>query len=1175
MDATRFDRLAKTLSASASRRGALGALWAGIACPLLFGPEAEAGKRGGKGKGRSRGKDRGGNKRKHENRGQGASPRSVTAESPCYPGTSCAVGANKNLSKCNLSGTAALKNKTCKGCNLSKANLTKADARGANLQGANLSEACMVDTDLTGATFSGVNTSGAILCRTKMTNGSINNSGCSKGTNCCPTCAAIGAACGGNLGGGCCGGATCQNGVCACPTDKPRTCGGTCQECCTDGHCPSGKTCQDGRCTGCQPDCQGKECGPDGCDGNCGACPSGQSCNGQGRCVCTLDCQGKQCGSDGCSGSCGTCANGQNCQNGQCVCTPDCQGKICGDDGCGGSCGSCPAHATCRNNGVACDCDRLLCGAACCAEDNLCCGDQCVAGTCCVDGDCANSTPICRDHACAACQNDGQCGNGKVCCDGACEGGDCCGNGDCGNSTPICQGNTCRVCQSNGECGNGRVCCGGECRSGDCCNNNQCTNQTPICVSNSCTACSSHGQCASGDLCCSGQCLTVACCGTNVETCAPADACQAVACDQGDCAYTFTSDNQPGLNCTASGEFCCNGLCCTSGQVCYDGNRNGNLECCTPATTCPVAACGPFDDGCGSTIDCGPCAEEICQDAVCTSNACDYSPSADNAPGTLCRATGEFCCHGSCCVSGQVCYDTDLDGNLECCTPEAPSVTCAGGACGFVTNNCGQSVDCGSCPRVICQDGSCLADNTCGYINSADGQPGTLCEEAGAFCCSGACCASPQVCFDGDQNGDLECCTPLASCPADACGALDSGCGGTIDCGACPDVICQDGTCSGNACGYTLSPDNDPGTLCVGADQFCCHGSCCASPEVCFDSDRDGNPECCTPEATATTCAAGKCGLVTNNCGQEIDCGSCPPVICQDGACLADNTCRYLDSMNGVPGTLCEAAGELCCGGACCTSPQVCFDGNQDGDPECCTPLASCLANACGLVDDGCGGVIDCHQCPAVICQDAACTSNTCGYTLSTDSLAGPLCDGTNEFCCHGNCCTSPQVCFSAACCTPGGTCPANYCGSVSDGCGRTIACTCGSGLTCCGTVCVDTSSDVANCGSCSNACATGDTCQAGACGETCGSDFCQAAGANPDCWQQPLQRHSNRRGELRRLRRRMRPAAGLHRWGLRLSLLRSGLLPPQVGQCRDRQRAVRSQLRHSRVPRREPRVCR
>ncbi len=196
----------------------------------------------------------------------------------------------------------------------------------------------------------------------------------------------------------------------------------------------------------CVPDCQGKECGKDGCGGICAVCPAGISCTdflcsgtcddecepsgatscagdglsecgqfdddgcldwgppepcvGAGHCVedacvCEPNCAGRQCGYDGCEGSCGTCASGTTCSfyhctdqcveecdfegetacsgdgyvacgqfdgdeclewgpvvscgsagqcvGGSCACQPDCEGKVCGDDGCGGSCGSCGA----------------------------------------------------------------------------------------------------------------------------------------------------------------------------------------------------------------------------------------------------------------------------------------------------------------------------------------------------------------------------------------------------------------------------------------------------------------------------------------------------------------------------------------------------------------------------------------------------------------------------------------------------------------------------------------------------------------------------------------------------------------------------------------------------------------------------------------------------------------
>ena len=161
---------------------------------------------------------------------------------------------------------------------------------------------------------------------------------------------------------------------------------------------------------GCDPACDGKTCGPDGCGGSCGTCSGDATCSGQGQCVpkawtcgavafgdgkkchcgcgavdpdCKLNplpvysdgdpadcvnCDAKgacvkckpsckdpvgkaaDCGDDGCGGSCGTCTSGKPwCVSGHCsaTCQPSCVGKNCGDDGCGGQCGSCPNGQAC------------------------------------------------------------------------------------------------------------------------------------------------------------------------------------------------------------------------------------------------------------------------------------------------------------------------------------------------------------------------------------------------------------------------------------------------------------------------------------------------------------------------------------------------------------------------------------------------------------------------------------------------------------------------------------------------------------------------------------------------------------------------------------------------------------------------------------------------------------
>jgi hypothetical protein len=129
-------------------------------------------------------------------------------------------------------------------------------------------------------------------------------------------------------------------------------CGGDC------GQCASDETCQSGQCvtssSGCTPACDGKSCGSDGCNGVCGVCGDGTVCQ-QGSCVatgCTSDCAGKSCGDDGCGGVCGVCGEGTACDAGTCVassCVPECSGLSCGDDGCGGSCGSCEGGQSCQS----------------------------------------------------------------------------------------------------------------------------------------------------------------------------------------------------------------------------------------------------------------------------------------------------------------------------------------------------------------------------------------------------------------------------------------------------------------------------------------------------------------------------------------------------------------------------------------------------------------------------------------------------------------------------------------------------------------------------------------------------------------------------------------------------------------------------------------------------------
>ncbi|MEC9071429.1 MAG: hypothetical protein VX938_03580, partial [Myxococcota bacterium] len=120
--------------------------------------------------------------------------------------------------------------------------------------------------------------------------------------------------------------------------------------CTRDSECLTGLKCH----APCDPSCDGRVCGDDGCGGSCGDCGSGEKCE-DGQCIipagCTEpQCDGKQCGDDGCGNICGECPSvAPHCDNNICTstCVPVCDGKDCGDDGCGGVCGTCEGDTSC------------------------------------------------------------------------------------------------------------------------------------------------------------------------------------------------------------------------------------------------------------------------------------------------------------------------------------------------------------------------------------------------------------------------------------------------------------------------------------------------------------------------------------------------------------------------------------------------------------------------------------------------------------------------------------------------------------------------------------------------------------------------------------------------------------------------------------------------------------
>ncbi len=136
-------------------------------------------------------------------------------------------------------------------------------------------------------------------------------------------------------------------------------CGGDEIECADDDECTT-DYCWQGDCvhqaipgcgvSSCQAHC-GQQVGQCFCDGQChlwnDCCPDVCDFCNYNWCDCEPDCQGKECGNDGCGGSCGQCVGGEFCDSDGSCSECSCGEKECGQNQCGASCGSCPPGTFC------------------------------------------------------------------------------------------------------------------------------------------------------------------------------------------------------------------------------------------------------------------------------------------------------------------------------------------------------------------------------------------------------------------------------------------------------------------------------------------------------------------------------------------------------------------------------------------------------------------------------------------------------------------------------------------------------------------------------------------------------------------------------------------------------------------------------------------------------------
>ncbi|MCK6513039.1 hypothetical protein L6R29_24175 [Myxococcota bacterium] len=212
------------------------------------------------------------------------------------------------------------------------------------------------------------------------------------------------------------------------------------------------------------------------------------------------------------------------------------------------------------------------------------------------------------------------------------------------------------------------------------------------------------------------------------------------------------------------------------------------------------------------------------------------------------------------------------------------------------------------------------------------------------------------------------------------------------------------------------------------------------------------------------------CGVV-----QECITGKDCPVkyICQNGTCIAQ-------------ADPCAATGGTSCGSAC-----VDLRTNNDHCGACATKCgigSTCQNGQCKAVTKPCQSNAECPT--GQVCQNGQCKAvtqpvctfgqdQTCNHRLEMSALAGTcLKDGTCQ------CNTNFVKNQSSGKCDIACKASTEICNGLDDDCDGVIDnnCTCPSGQTRCGSICVDLQTNNDHCGACGQKCGIGTGCKAGSC---------------------------------------------------------------------------------------------
>lgn len=320
--------------------------------------------------------------------------------------------------------------------------------------------------------------------------------------------------------------------------------------------------------------------------------------------------------------------------------------------------------------------------------------------------------------------------------------------------------------------------------------------------------CESSSDCASGEKCLNGGCVEESFCRGYFD-CASGEYCDGLSCQKVECGY----DNAA----SACGGFACqNGLCA---RECYfDSDCAKGFEC--HGSTCSQKKLLENGTSCISNGD-------------CASNTCCQASSGSKC-AAKCSAPGDACTQASDCASGYCCAN---GGSSKCSAFICPP-----------TNACSSTLDCPS--NQVCTNLRCVDPPPAGL------DPGATCvlhsQCKSQTCLLGICRGEGQQGSSCTQDFDCEqgrqCCASLASSSKKACGALDSGCSGSIGDSCDSDLDCLDGDCNVGFCTKPCISNDDCGNAPWGTANACetnglgdriCFPGCTSSDQCTENLDYD------------------------------------------------------------------------------------------------------------------------------------------------------------------------------------------------------------------------------------------------------------------------------------------------------------------------------------------------